>query len=75
MKVKCSECGSNIIKELTWDKWKKVVNFIEFMNLQEQISDQMQEELMDCMMSFKSYAEDQLDIEEKQIIEQKKNEY
>jgi hypothetical protein len=62
--VKCSECGGNIIKELTWDKWKKVVNFLEFLNLQEQISDATLEELTDCMMSFKQYAEDQSEIEE-----------
>lgn len=62
--MKCPQCDKDILGDLKWDNWIKMIHFIEFLSLQGSITPQLAEEMSDCMMAFKTYAEDET---EKQI--------
>ena len=54
--MRCPECNKDVLGDLKWDNWIKVVNFIRCLELEENITPATAAEMSDCMMSFKTFA-------------------
>ena len=65
--LRCTECSADILKTLAWNNWLKMVNFIEFLEKNGAITGELASDMFECMMSFKGYAEDENERQEKEF--------
>lgn len=54
--MRCPICDREILDFLKYDNWIKVVNFLEFLKTEDQITEQTYQIMVECMLSFKEYA-------------------
>jgi len=54
--MRCPICDREILDFLKYDNWIKVVNFLEFLKTEDQITEQTYQIMVECMSSFKEYA-------------------
>jgi hypothetical protein len=54
--MRCPNCDKNVLSDLRWDNWIKVVNFIHCLELEQSITSATAEEMINSMMSFKTWA-------------------
>jgi hypothetical protein len=73
MKItRCENCSEEILKDLKWNNWLKMVNFIDFLELDGSITSELAQEMSDCMMCFKKEA---MDEDEKRQLDYLKGEF
>lgn len=70
--TRCENCSEEILKDLKWGNWLKMMNFIHFLELDGSITSELASEMRDCMMSFKK---DAMDEDEKNWLEYAKDEF
>ena len=52
----CDQCKKEIIADTKYADWLSLFNFLEFLYLQEIITDQMFECMVDKLLTFKGFA-------------------
>ena len=57
--MNCPNCNEEILGDLKWDNWIKIMNFIHCLELEEAINSRTAEAMSNAMMSFKKYAMDE----------------
>ena len=69
---RCNSCSAEVLRVFAFDNWKKMINFIEFLEAQGLITNELSQEMFECMMSFKEYAVNEDDKERKEWEETEK---
>lgn len=54
--MRCPHCDKSVLKELKYDNWIKLMNFIQFLELNGDITSELSATMTDSLMSFKLYA-------------------
>lgn len=69
--MRCPQCDKSVLKELKWDNWVKLFNFIQFLELNGDITPELSNTMTESLMSFKLFACQQ-DLKEKEYVEELK---
>jgi hypothetical protein len=54
--IRCEQCNKNIINETKEDSWFRLMNLLNFLNLQGAITDELYESAVNDLMDFKRFA-------------------
>jgi len=54
--LRCDDCKKHIIQDTKHNDWLRLMHFIEFLMLNEEISVELQRSMSDSLMTFKSWA-------------------
>jgi hypothetical protein len=71
MPVKCENCGEDIFKMNRFHHWARLMNFMDFLYLNGQISETLYETITNDLMAFKEFALDESEKDDKIAIEDK----
>jgi hypothetical protein len=61
--IRCSECDHKLYKENKYMNWLSLMNFVDFLLLEEYINKETAESMTDRLMDFKEYALDESDLD------------
>jgi hypothetical protein len=54
--IRCTQCNENLIEEFKEGRWFRLMNLIEFLHLQGDISNELYESAASDLMYFKEFA-------------------
>ena len=60
---RCTECGHQLYKETKYMNWLSLMNFINFLQMENYIEQETAEDMRDNLMDFKEYALDESGID------------
>lgn len=58
MDLRCTNCGDDLISLTKDADWTKLCHYIQFMLLEGYIQEATAQEMLNCLMTFKSFAFD-----------------
>ena len=58
---RCSDCKQPTIHFTKYMEWLRLFYFLDFLRLQGDITNELHDDLFDCLMNFKQYADEETD--------------
>ena len=56
--LRCTECKAQIITSTAYTSWISLYDYLHFQRLNEEISEDLFQHLVDCLMTFKRFTDD-----------------
>lgn len=54
--LRCENCNSNLVNEVKEDRWLRLMNLMDFLRLQGDITDELYQSAVDDLLYFKQFA-------------------